>query len=1107
MGEEPLRRAAPGAGRPGPPAIPGYRIEAVLGRGATGVVYRAVQLSVGRPVALKVLHESAVRSEKAVRRLEREARVAALLAHPSIISAIDMGRSGGTYWFAMELVEGPSLAERLEHGGRLSERDALRLFMPLADALQHACEKGVVHRDVKPANILLEPSGRPRLVDLGLARVDDDPALTRTGGTLGTPYYISPEQARDPGAADIRADIWSLGATLYHAVCGRPPFAGQGAAEILSQVLYQPIPDPRGLRPELSRGLALVIRKCLSRDPDRRYFTPAELREDLERIAGHRAPAVRESQLEPSAESGRARRLGRGVAIAAAAAALLALMLWRPWARATGPDPADAARNEPYAPLGLIAAELERPGHELAPPYHQLLELEPRLPEAERARWTELYATLHAQLRDALWRLRRDFDPELESALAEHRFRAFDARLEREWPLALGERTGFSPQTLPDALRAGLEQWRAQWAARRDHAYQAALGSIAAALARHVDDVLAPRIERLAAEARWSEARGELEGGAFGRIEAAGARRGELTREELAPLLAPVETRLQALLVRLEEAWRALDQDLARRVRELAREAGERLRARQGVRVVEGFDAALRAELARRGLRLETWPGAPLRSELPELVRREREALVELEAELLVQDARALLAESLELAAPWNRERRFDRARAFWAERAEDPRLEPLQDRVHLRLEEARVLERLLLAAARGVVGLARAGRTVTLQVGTIRAEGRIDAGSNVLEEGFRFRLEGGSDALRGLRLVGPPDSQVGGTRLLPAAVESLAERDPELVRDLDHHLARAWLRFHEGDAAGARAVLVEERLSPDDALVHDLALAIDGVLGEGEAARERRRGYAERRTRELDAFLQHASPRRGLELVQELLGDYADVLSADQTRLLRERRRELRSRGTQADAEAFSRLFGADEVELRGSSRVRLRWRFDGPETGAWRPGPWRFDGRGWTVLDSPADIPAMVERGGAALALGEPLAPTRGASELSLELEQLWPPRLLVVTLAGFHAALASAPGAPTRLVCDITSPEDVAQRAAAGQGQTVSGLRQHATHTLTLRAHPSRGTLEVRLDGIPLHTQVTTSPRLDPPRPTAALYSLEPLRLLAADLEAPR
>src|SRR5690606_33941463 len=138
--------------------------------------------------------------------------------------------------------------------------------------------------------------------------------------------------------------------------------------------------------------------KCLSRDPDRRYFTPAELREDLERIAGHRAPAVRESQLEPSAESGRARRLGRGVAIAAAAAALLALMLWRPWARATGPDPADAARNEPYAPLGLIAAELERPGHELAPPYHQLLELEPRLPEAERARWTELYATLHAQL-------------------------------------------------------------------------------------------------------------------------------------------------------------------------------------------------------------------------------------------------------------------------------------------------------------------------------------------------------------------------------------------------------------------------------------------------------------------------------------------------------------------------------------------------------------------------------------------------------------------------------------------------------------------------------------------------------------------------------------
>ena len=1104
MGTEPLRRATPGAGRPGPPEIPGYRIEAVLGRGATGVVYRAVQVSVQRKVALKVLHASAVQNERIVQRLEREARTAALLTHPNIISAIDMGRASGTCWFAMELVEGQSLAERLEHGGRLSERDALRLFVPLADALQHACEKGVVHRDVKPANILVEASGRPRLVDLGLARLDDDPALTRTGGTLGTPYYISPEQARDPGSTDIRGDIWSLGATLYHAVCGRPPFSGRGAAEILSEVLYAPIPDPRNLRPELSRGLSLVIRKCLSRDADKRYFTPAELREDLERIRDRKAPAVRESQLEPSAESGRrAKHFGVAGAVLLGVA-VLGLALWRPWIGEVVQPGTPVPTASRYEPLEQISLELQRDDRDLAAAYHQLRELEPTMPVAHRARWGELHGALHAALRDELYRLRRVLDPELERALDERRFKGFAKLLDEDWPLQLGERTGFGPATLPDALSAGLEQWRVHWAARRDQAHQAAVTSVVQALERFVEEVLARRVERFAAEGRWQDARAALEGGAWAQVAEAGAVPGDIVAAELAPALAGVERRLEGLVVQLEQNWRALDQELARRVRELARETADRLRSRQALRAVEGFDAAVRAELARRGLALETWPGPPLRSELPAVEQRERDALVELEEELIAEDARAQFAAYEEQARTWMRERRFGRVRTFWNERAPEPILAQLGDRVELRAEEARVLERLMLAASEGVRTLARSGEVLTLPVGTIRAEGRVDSGSAPLQEGFRLLFAGGRDAAQRLRLTGDPDSLANGQRLSPAAVERLAEHDAGLQRDADFHLARALLRFHGGDAAGARAVIVEAQLSQDDALVHDLAVRIEESLGEVEAVRVRKRAYAERRYRELAGLSAQRGAKHGLGLVQELLGEYADVLSADELRALRDRRRELQGGGPRASLEELRLSLGAERATAVGSDRVRLRWEFDEHATGAWRAGRWRYDGRAWATPEAALDVADMLKQGGPTLLFGELLTPERGTTELLLELEQIWPPRLLLVSLCGFQVALAGAGGEGSRLLVDVAAPEVVAMRAGAGEGIPVSGLREGATHVWVVRANPSRGTLEVLLDGRTVSTQTFPPPQLDP---RAAVHTFEPVRLLAAELEATR
>lgn len=232
-----------------------YEIESRIGRGGMGVVYLARQLSLDRPVAIKVLPAELCEDHEYVDRFLREARAAAHLNHPSIIQIFDAGVSENLYFFVMEYVDGKNLGQLVRDHGHIEECEALRIVHKVAMGLAFAHHRGIVHRDVKPENIMLTSQGMVKLGDLGLAKWkpnDYDISLTASGTTMGTPYYISPEQIRGLKDIDGRADIYSLGMTLYHLLGGRPPFAQGSAAEIMAQHLSEEMPPLEKINASLS---------------------------------------------------------------------------------------------------------------------------------------------------------------------------------------------------------------------------------------------------------------------------------------------------------------------------------------------------------------------------------------------------------------------------------------------------------------------------------------------------------------------------------------------------------------------------------------------------------------------------------------------------------------------------------------------------------------------------------------------------------------------------------------------------------------------------------------------------------------------------------------
>ncbi len=296
---EDLQALEVGAASPAPAFQPGhplggYTLVRPLGEGGMGTVWLAEEAALKRRVALKLLKPELSASPLLLHRFQREAEAGGRLSHSAIVQTYAVGETAGIHWIAQERVaEGATLAHAIDRDrqrrgpSRVDYRALARGFRRIVDALQHAHEQGVIHRDLKPSNILLTERGEPKVADFGLAKVQDQLGLSRTGDLAGTPYYMSPEQASGQRAQlDQRSDVFSLGATLYEWLTLRRPFEGDTCQQVIRKIQAEDPAEPRKLRSRVPRPLALICMKCLEKNPDRRYASMAELGADLDRFLG-----------------------------------------------------------------------------------------------------------------------------------------------------------------------------------------------------------------------------------------------------------------------------------------------------------------------------------------------------------------------------------------------------------------------------------------------------------------------------------------------------------------------------------------------------------------------------------------------------------------------------------------------------------------------------------------------------------------------------------------------------------------------------------------------------------------------------------------------------
>ncbi|MCY3022236.1 MAG: protein kinase [Planctomycetota bacterium] len=343
----------------------GYLIEEELGRGAMGVVFKAKQLSMDRHVALKFLPKRLAQSERVVARFLREARAAGRLSHPNLVGVHDAGVVEGFHFIAMEFVDGNSVHKRVREKGPYSEKEALDIAGQVAEALKYAHAHGILHRDIKPDNFLVDSSGRVRLADLGLARFQDtgdkqSAEVTQDGMAVGTPHYMSPEQCSG-GKVDARSDIYSLGASMYVLATGHTPYDAPTAAAVMVKTLTEPPTPLRDLNPNLSAGFVALVERMLAKDPAKRFQDAQQVVDAVEKCRkGLFKPTTREHArvgqvpLEPIDTAPRYKLLLYGAGAAVVALVLVgAFLRWRGGStppavvNTAQPESSDTPKTEP----------------------------------------------------------------------------------------------------------------------------------------------------------------------------------------------------------------------------------------------------------------------------------------------------------------------------------------------------------------------------------------------------------------------------------------------------------------------------------------------------------------------------------------------------------------------------------------------------------------------------------------------------------------------------------------------------------------------------------------------------------------------------------------
>ncbi|MDQ3440929.1 MAG: serine/threonine protein kinase, partial [Planctomycetota bacterium] len=306
------------------PRIPGYEVICFLGRGGMGDVYRAVQLSTRRLVALKLMRPDFT-SEKMRLRFEREVELTARLDHPNIARIYDSGRHNALYFYAMELIEGEALDKHILHN-QLGRRQILELMRTAVRAVQHAHQRGVIHRDLTPNNIVVGPDGQPHVLDFGLAKplMDESPAISVTREVIGTPAMMSPEQAAgESNRVDTRTDVYSIGVMLFKFLTGHWPHDINGPeAEVLRRITNEEVKRPRELVKDIDRDLEALLLKALARLPEDRYASAAELARDLDNYLAGDPLIVRRASI-PYVIRKRIKKHAPAAAIAAVGALLL----------------------------------------------------------------------------------------------------------------------------------------------------------------------------------------------------------------------------------------------------------------------------------------------------------------------------------------------------------------------------------------------------------------------------------------------------------------------------------------------------------------------------------------------------------------------------------------------------------------------------------------------------------------------------------------------------------------------------------------------------------------------------------------------------------------